>query len=94
MKIEKIVFIGTPEFAVPTLKALAKTRFKPQLCITQPDRPKGRNKIPQPTQVKLAAQQLRIPSIQPEDVNSLETVNTILEIGPDIIITVAYGGYL
>jgi len=94
MKIEKIVFIGTPEFAVPCLLALAETRYKPQLCITQPDRPKGRNRIPQPTPVKLAAQKLGIPVIQPEDINSLETINEILEIAPDIIVTVAYGGYL
>lgn len=94
MKIKKIVFMGTPDFAVPTLKALAETRFKPQLCITQPDRPKGRKRKLQPTAVKLAAQNLRIPIIQPEDVNSLETINKILEIAPDIIITAAYGGYL
>ena len=94
MKIEKIVFMGTPDFAVPTLKALSDTRFKPQLCITQPDRPKGRKRKLQPTPVKLAAQQLGIPVIQPEDVNSLETITKILEIAPDIIITVAYGGFL
>ncbi len=94
MKIEKIVFMGTPDFAVPTLKALAETRFKPQLCITQPDRPKGRKRKLRPTPVKLTAQQLKIPIIQPENVNSLETINKILGIAPDIIITVAYGGYL
>lgn len=94
MKIEKIVFMGTPDFAVPSLIALAETRFKPQLCITQPDRPKGRKRQLQPTPIKLAAQQLGIPVIQPEDVNSLETINKILEIAPDIIITAAYGGYL
>jgi len=86
--------MGTPEFAVPVLKALATTRFKPQLCITQPDRPKGRNRKLQPTPIKLAAQLHEIPIIQPEDVNSQETINKLLEIAPDIIITAAYGGYL
>ena len=94
MKIEKIVFMGTPDFAVPSLIALSETRFKPQLCITQPDRPKGRKRKLQPTPIKLAAQQLEIPVIQPEYVNSLETITKILEIAPDIIITAAYGGYL
>lgn len=94
MKIQKIVFMGTPDFAVPCLLALAKTRFKPQLCITQPDRPKGRKRKLQPTPVKLTAQQLKIPVIQPEEVNSPETINKLLEIAPDIIITAAYGGYL
>ncbi len=86
--------MGTPDFAVPCLLALADTRFKPQLCITQPDRPKGRKRKLQPTPIKLAAQQLRIPIIQPDDVNSSETINKLLEIAPDIIITAAYGGYL
>lgn len=86
--------MGTPDFAVPSLKILAETGFRPQLCITQPDRPKGRKRKLQPTPIKQAAQQLEIPIIQPEDVNSLETINKILEIAPDIIITVAYGGYL
>jgi len=94
MKIEKIVFLGTPDFAVPCLIALAETRFKPQLCITQPDRPQGRNRKLQATPVKIAAQKLGIPIIQPEDVNSLETITKILEVAPDIIITVAYGEYL
>ncbi len=94
MKIEKTVFLGTPDFAVPCLLALAETRFKPKLCITQPDRPQGRNRKLQATPVKLTAQKLGIPIIHPEDVNSLETITTILEIAPDIIITVAYGGYL
>ncbi|MDP8202243.1 MAG: methionyl-tRNA formyltransferase [Candidatus Tenebribacter burtonii] len=94
MKIEKIVFMGTPDFAVPTLKALADTGFKPLLCITQPDRPKGRNRKPQATPVKIAAEQLNIPVIQPEDVNSPGMINKLTDISPDIIITVAYGGYL
>ena len=86
--------MGTPEFAVPCLLALADTKFKPQLCITQPDRPKGRKRKLQPPPIKITAQQLRIPIIQPEDVNSSETINKLLEIAPDIIITAAYGGYL
>ena len=86
--------MGTPDFAVPCLIALSETRFKPQLCITQPDRPKGRKRKLQPTPIKLAAQELGIPIIQPEDVNSLETITKILEIAPDIIVTAAYGGYL
>ncbi|MDP8267548.1 MAG: methionyl-tRNA formyltransferase [Candidatus Tenebribacter davisii] len=94
MELKKIVFMGTPEFAVPALNALSETRFKPVLCITQPDRPKGRKRKLQPTPVKIAAEQLNIPVIQPEDVNKIETLDQLSEIAPDIIITVAYGGYL
>ncbi|RLC53652.1 MAG: methionyl-tRNA formyltransferase [Candidatus Cloacimonadota bacterium] len=94
MQIQKIVFMGTPQFAVPTLEALAKTRFKPILCITQPDKPKGRKRKLQPTEVKLAAQKIGIPVIQPEDVNSEEILNQLNKLQPDVIITAAYGGYL
>lgn len=94
MKIENVVFMGTPEFAVPTLKALAESRFKPILCITQPDRPKGRKRKLQPTPVKIAAQNYDIPIIQPENINTLEVINELSEISPDIIVTAAFGGFL
>lgn len=94
MKIENVVFMGTPEFAVPTLKALSESRFKPKLCITQPDRPKGRKRKLQPSLVKLTAQKYGIPVVQPDDVNSLELINELYEITADIIVTAAYGGYL
>ena len=86
--------MGTPQFAVPSLEALAASRFRPVLCITQPDKPKGRKQKLQPTEVKLSAQQLDIPVIQPQDVNSLENFKKISNLNPDVIITVAYGGYL
>jgi len=94
MQIQKIVFMGTPQFAVPALEALAKTRFKPILCITQPDKPKGRKRKLQPTKVKVAAQKFDIPVIQPEDVNSEEILSKLNNLQPDVIITAAYGGYL
>jgi methionyl-tRNA formyltransferase len=94
MQIQKVVFMGTPQFAIPALEALANTRFKPILCITQPDKPKGRKRKLQPTEVKLAAQKLDIPVIQPDDVNSEEVLNKLSNLKPDVIITVAYGGYL
>lgn len=94
MKIKKVIFMGTPEFGVPTLAKLAETRFKPILCITQPDRPKGRKRRLQPTEVKVKALELGIPLIQPEDVNEAEVLQQIRALEPDVIITVAYGGYL
>jgi methionyl-tRNA formyltransferase len=86
--------MGTPEFAVPTLEKLVKEGYKPLLCITQPDKAKGRNKKVQPSEVKKIAIKHNIPLIQPENVNSEETVKKIAELSPDLIITVAYGGYL
>ena len=86
--------MGTPQFAVPALEILSKTRFCPVLCITQPDRPKGRKQKLLPPEVKIKALKLGIPIIQPNDVNNLEVINKLTDLKPDIIVTVAYGGYL
>ncbi|MCF7857827.1 MAG: methionyl-tRNA formyltransferase [Candidatus Cloacimonetes bacterium] len=94
MKINNIVFMGTPEFAVPSLKALSETKYKPKLCITQPDRPKGRSRKLKPSPVKTIAEKYQIPLIQPENVNSPTVISSLKEIAPEIIITVAYGSFL
>ncbi|MDN5353567.1 MAG: methionyl-tRNA formyltransferase [Candidatus Cloacimonadota bacterium] len=94
MKLNNIIFLGTPAFAVPTLQKLAQTKYKPKLVITKPDRPKGRKRKLQPPPVKIAAENLQITSLQPEDVNNSEVLNQIEKFSPDIIVTVAYGGFL
>ena len=94
MELKNIVFMGTPKFAVPCLELLSFTRFKPVLCITQPDKPKGRNRKLSPPQIKVKAEELNIPVIQPEDVNDSGVINYLKNIEPDIIIAVAYGGFL
>jgi methionyl-tRNA formyltransferase len=90
----KIVFMGTPAFAVPTLQYLCQNEMKPALCISQPDKEKGRNRKLQPTDVKKCALQYEIPVFQPEDVNSIESIEVVKNVNPEIIITVAYGGFL
>ncbi len=94
MMLKNIVFMGTPAFAVPSLKLLAAGAFRPVLCITQPDRPKGRKRRLAPPPVKVAAQELGIDVIQPEDVNDAEVISLVKELQPDVVVTVAYGGYL
>lgn len=65
----KIVFMGTPDFAVPALKALAESaKHEVSLVVTQPDRPRGRSGKPAPSDVKLCAEQYGIPVFQPEKV--------------------------
>jgi methionyl-tRNA formyltransferase len=86
--------MGTPQFAVPTLELLSKTKYCPVLCITQPDRPKGRKQKLLPSEVKIKALELGIPVIQPNDVNNPEVVTKLAALKPGTIITVAYGGYL
>lgn len=94
MKLRNIIFLGTPEFAVPTLEILGKSAFKPVLTITQPDKPAGRKKRLTPPPVKLKSLELQIPVLQPENINDPEIVEKIEKLNPTIIITVAYGGYL
>jgi methionyl-tRNA formyltransferase len=61
----RIVFMGTPEFAVPSLEALLKANHQVVGIVTQPDRPKGRGQALTPSPVKLIAQHERIPLLQP-----------------------------
>ncbi|MDD3049627.1 MAG: methionyl-tRNA formyltransferase [Candidatus Cloacimonetes bacterium] len=94
MAIEKVIFMGTPEFAVPSFKLLCETRYKPILCITQPDKEKGRNRKLLPPVVKIEATNAGVPVLQPEDVNSTEIFEELCRYNPDLIVTVAYGSLL
>lgn len=87
----KIVFMGTPDFAVGTLQALAETNHEILAVVTQPDKPKGRGKTLQPTPVKAAAQELGYSVLQPEKVRSREFQQTLKELNPDVIVVVAFG---
>ncbi len=92
--INRLVFMGTPEFAVPALKRLAESKFKPVLVVTQPDRPKGRKQRLTPPPVKALAFELGISVFQPEDVNTPDAIEQIAAVKPDVIVTAAYGGFL
>jgi methionyl-tRNA formyltransferase len=88
----KLVFCGTPMFAVPCLEALIRERFDMQLVVSQPDRPKGRGLELAPTPVKQVALAHGIPVAQPERIkNNPEFRAQLEQIRPDAIIVVAYG---
>jgi methionyl-tRNA formyltransferase len=88
----KIVFCGTPEFAVPTLRAVVAAGHDVRLVVTQPDRGVGRGLVMQAPPVKVAAQGLGISVVQPEKIkNNLEFRAQLEEIRPDVILVVAYG---
>lgn len=90
----KIVFMGTPDFAVPTLQALFSEGCSIELVITQKDKPKGRGKKIQYTPVKEKALELGLEVYQPDSINSKESIDKIKEINPDFVIVVAYGQIL
>lgn len=87
----KIVYMGTPDFAVAPLRALVQAGYDVKAVITQPDKPKGRGKSLMPTPVKEEALKHEIPVLQPEKVREPEFLKQLEEIGPDIIIVAAFG---
>jgi len=93
-KLIRVVFLGTPDFAVNSLEKLATSKFKPILVITQPDKPKGRKQKLQPTPVKISSIKHGLPVLQPSNINSESVLEKIRVLNPDILITVAYGGFL
>lgn len=90
----RVSFMGTPTFALPSLQALLAAGHEICLVVTQPDRPAGRGRLPTPPSVKLAAQELRLPVLQPEKVGGPEVVSALLAAKPEAIVVVAYGQLL
>ena len=89
-----IIYIGTPEFAVPTLVSLFENGYNISLVITQEDKPKGRGKKLQYTPVKEKALELGLKVFQPKYINYEDSVEIIKNIKPDFIIVAAYGQIL
>jgi len=96
MKKYKIIFMGTPDFACPTLKSLSENEnFIIDLVITQPDKPQGRKKILTPSPVKILANKLGIEVFQPNSLKKDDsTYQKIKSLNPDFIVVVAYGKIL
>lgn len=91
MNDKKIVFMGTPKFAVPVLEMLIEN-YGVDLVITQPDKKVGRKKVLTPPPVKVVALENNIKVLQPEKISTdEETYSTLKELNPDIIVTAAYG---
>lgn len=89
----RIVFIGTPDFAVPCLRKLVEEKYNVVAVVTQPDRPNGRKKQLAAPPVKEAALLLGLPVLQPEKLK-VDGVQDILDYKPDLIVTAAFGQIL
>ena len=90
----RIVFMGTPDFAVPTLTALIEGGHEVVAVVTQPDKPKGRGKAVLMTPVKEKAIEYEIPVYQPVKVRDPEFVELLKTMAPDAIVVVAFGQIL
>ena len=87
----RVVFLGTPEFAVNTLEALIAAGHDVVEVVTQPDRPQGRRQELIPSPVKAAAVRHNIPVWQPERVRRPESVEHVRQLAPDVMVVVGYG---
>jgi len=87
----RTVFLGTPAFAVPTLRRMTEAGHEVLLVVTQPDRPKGRGKQLAPPPVKEAALGLGIEVYQPERVRRPEAVERLRALAPEVMVVVGYG---
>lgn len=90
----RIIFMGTPEFACPTLQTLIERGENLVAVVTQPDRPKGRGQKLMPPPVKELALKHGIPVLQPPKVRDLAFIETMLDLKPDLIVVVAFGQIL
>ncbi len=91
---KKIVFMGTPDFAVPVLQQIIKDGYDVIAVVTQPDRPKGRKKVLTPPPVKVEAEKHQIPVYQPEKIKETAEYGKITALKPDLIVTAAFGQIL
>lgn len=87
----RIVFFGSSDFAIPSLKALKEGGFAPALVVTKPDAPRGRGRKIYDSEVKLAAEELGLPCEQPADVHAPEFLARLRKLEPDLGIVVSYG---
>jgi methionyl-tRNA formyltransferase len=90
----RTVFLGTSEFAVDVLEAVAATPHRPGLVVTRPDRPRGRGRKVQPPPVAERAALLGIETIQPADVNAEDARAAIAAAEPEAVLICAYGALL
>ncbi len=90
----KIIFMGTPEFAVPSLQALHDSGHEVLAVVTQPDRPKGRGRKLTPPPVKRTAMEYGYPVLQPETVRTDEFHQQLTRLAPDLYVVVAFGQIL
>lgn len=89
-----IVFMGTPDFAVPTLQTLIDSKHQVIGVVTQPDKPKGRSGKLAASPVKEKAMEAGIPVFQPEKVRDEAFLHVLRELNPDVIVVVAFGQIL
>ena len=90
----RLLYLGTPDFALPALRALAGSRHQVVGVVSQPDRPRGRGRKLEPTPVRRMAQELGLSIRQPVKVGDPDTLEWMLSLRPDLGVVVAFGQFI
>ncbi|MCZ6777750.1 MAG: methionyl-tRNA formyltransferase [Acidobacteria bacterium] len=90
----RLVFLGSGQFAVPSLEHLCRRGLAPAAVITQPDRPAGRGRRPAPTPLKVMARSLGLSVSHPESIGAPEALAQLRDLDPDFLVVAAYGQIL
>lgn len=90
----RLIFMGTPQFALPSLEALLAAGEEVPAVVTQPDRPRGRGQIVTPSPVKELALAWNLPVLQPQSLKDSEFIRRLRALEPELMIVVAYGRIL
>jgi methionyl-tRNA formyltransferase len=90
----RVVYFGTPSFAVPALESLLASRHRVVAVVTQPDRPRGRGHQVTAGPVKALAESRSLPVLQPEKIRSPELLDSLQGFAPDLAVVAAYGRIL
>jgi methionyl-tRNA formyltransferase len=90
----RVIFMGSPAFAIPSLSRLVADGHAVALVVTQPDRPAGRGQQLRPPTLKLEAERHRLPVLQPQKLNDPTVLSALADAHPDVIAVVAFGQFL
>jgi len=90
----RILFMGTPEFALPVLSFLVEGKYPLVGVVTQPDRPQGRGRACLPSPVKRMALAHQLPTMQPDQIREEDFLSAFRSLAPDLVVLAAYGQWL
>ena len=90
----RLIFMGTPQFALPSLEALHNSGEEVAAVVTQPDKPRGRGQVVTPSPVKELALAWKLPVLQPQRLKDPELIRSLAAYEPELMIVVAYGRIL
>lgn len=87
----KTIFLGSPPFALPVFRALARSPHRPLALVTAPDKPRGRGREVEPSELVLAARELEVEVLQPADPHAPEVLEQLRALAPDVLVVASYG---